>query len=74
MHASNGIMIWEKIVARREPDDPRSMHNPTGMRFAIMGNKTDMIKYNMTNHELGELVSRAKMQNDQKIVRTRLNR
>jgi len=55
MHVSIGI--WEKIVARREPDDPRSMHNPTGMRFAIMGNKTDMIKYNMTNHVSGDVTS-----------------
>jgi len=47
------IDIWEKMVARREPDDPRSMYNPTGMCFAIMGNKTDMIKYNMTNHVAG---------------------
>ena len=43
------------MVARREPDDPRSMHSPTGMRFAIMGNKTDMIKYNMTNHVAGDV-------------------
>ena len=55
MHASIGI--WEKMVARRELDDPRSMHNPTGMRFAIMGNKTDMIKYNMTNHVAGDVTS-----------------
>jgi len=55
MHASIGI--WEKMVVHREPDDPRSMHNATGMRFAIMGNKTDMMKYNMTNHVAGDVTS-----------------
>jgi len=53
MHAP--IVIWEKMVARREPEDPHSMHHPTGMRFAIMGNKTDMIKYNITNHVAGDV-------------------
>jgi len=53
MHASIGI--WEKMVSRCEPDDLRSMYNPTGMCFAIMGNKTDMNKYNMTNHIAGDV-------------------
>jgi len=43
MHASVGI--WENMV-----DETRSMHNLTVMHFAVVGNKTDMIKYNMTNH------------------------
>ena len=55
MHASIGI--WEKMVACREPDDPRSMHNPTDMCFAMMGNKTDMIEYNLTNHVAGDVTS-----------------
>jgi len=45
------------MVARREPDDLRSMHSPTGTRFAIMGNKTDMIKYNMSNYVAGDVTS-----------------
>ena len=53
LHASIGI--WEKMVAHREPDDPCSMDNPTGKCFAVMGNKTDMIKYNMTNHVAGDV-------------------
>lgn len=48
MEASIGI--WEKMVASREPDNPLSMHSPTAMRFVVMGNKSNMTKFNMTNH------------------------
>jgi len=55
MEASIGI--WEKMVASREPDNPLSMHGPTAMRFVMVGNKSNMTKFNMTNHVGGAATS-----------------
>jgi hypothetical protein len=45
------------MVASREPDNPLSMHSPTAMRFVVMGNKSNMTKFNMTNHVGGAATS-----------------